>query len=628
MAEVTASTDGIIHVMPEGLANKIAAGEVVQRPASVVKELVENAIDAAAETVTVLIRDAGSELIQVIDDGSGMSAADAMACIQRHATSKIREIDDLERIRTLGFRGEALASIASVSRVELKTKRVGDPVGTLLRVEGGEARAGEPCSTRDGTSIAVRNLFFNVPARRSFLKTPATEFKHIVDVFQSLALSNPGIGFTLIHQDAEVFRLPAAPDAPPMEALRSRIRQLFGADLEEQLVEVREETSYLTVYGFAGHPAQTRRSRGDQFLFVNERYVSSRYLDHAVMSAYADALPEGTYPFYALFLVLDPRHVDVNVHPSKAEVKFDDERGIYGYVRTVVKRALGMADLVPQLEERRLPSYHQPPVRMDVPMERGGEPRPAVGPFGSPSPSPSLPASLTPGDLAERLYAPAHPPAEVGGVLPSAAMPDESEGIIPSSGEGLLWQLHDRYILTQIRSGLMIVDQNAAHERVLYERALAAMESGFGLSQQMLFSPTVHLSAGDFELVKELLPDLKALGFDLQLLSGRSVMICGVPADIGASDADSIIEDVLEQVKENRDQLKLRGRENLARSVARRSAIRPGRRLTSKEMRGLIDLLFTCEMPYTCPDGRPTMVKIATDELDRRFGRSPGGRRS
>lgn len=625
MAEVTAASEGIIAVMPEGLANKIAAGEVVQRPASAVKELVENAIDAGARTITVIIKAAGSELIQVVDDGCGMSPADAVACFQRHATSKIRGIEDLERIRTLGFRGEAMASISSVAQVELRTRRVGDDAGTLVRVQGGTLEPPEPCATREGTSVAIRNLFYNVPARRSFLKTPATEFKHVVDVFQSLALSNPSLGFTLVHQDAEVFRLPELPDAEPAEALRARIRQLFGSDLDENLVELGEETSYLTVRGFAGHPAAAKRSRGEQFLFVNDRYVNSRYLEHAVVSAYGEALAEGTYPFYAIFLSLDPRHVDVNVHPSKAEVKFDDERGIYGFVRTVVKRALGIADLTPQLDTDVLPSYHRSSSRLDFDVGRNTGPRPAVGPFGGGYSSARQ--DLAPGDLAERLYAPSNRHEGATGLLPSAATPDAGAEEAPDTDQGLLWQLHDRYILTQIRSGLMMVDQNAAHERVLYERSLAAMQSGFGLSQQMLFSPTVHLSAGDFELVKELLPDLKALGFDLQMLSGHSVMVRGVPADIGTGDETSIIEDVLEQVKQNRDQLKLRGRENLARSVARRSAIPPGKSLSEKEMRALIDLLFTCEMPYTCPDGRPTMVKISIEELDRRFGRGAGGRR-
>lgn len=620
------ASDGIIRVMPEALANKIAAGEVVQRPASVVKELMENSIDAGAHAVSVIVKQAGSELVQVVDDGCGMSAADAMLCFQRHATSKIRGIEDLERIRTLGFRGEALASIASVSHVELRTKRVGDAAGTLIRAEGGNLHAAAPCATREGTSVAVRNLFYNVPARRSFLKTPATEFRHIVDMFQSLALSNPGIGFSLVHQNAEVFRFPGAEAENPLDALRQRIRQLYGSELGDRLVAVHEMTSYLSVHGFVGEPSSYRRSRGDQFLFVNDRYVNSRYLDHAVTSAFSETLPEGAYPLYALYLTLDPRHVDVNVHPAKAEVKFDDERGVYGFIRAVVKRALGLAESAPQLDGGSLPAYHrssQGGAGLDRwPAHADAAVRPAVG-VGTPGGHASR--GLTPGDLAERLYAPGHVPELDDAVLASSAMPD-AEANTSSSGEGILWQLHDRYILTQIRSGLMIVDQNAAHERVLYERSLAAMESGFGLSQQMLFSHTIELGASDFELVNELLPDLRRLGFDLQPLSGRSVLVCGVPTDVRTGEEASIIEDVLEQVKLNRERLKIRGRENLARSVARRSAIRPGQSLTPKEMRGLIDQLFACEMPYASPDGRPAMIKVSVDELDRRFGRHPVSR--
>jgi len=605
--------------MPEALANKIAAGEVVQRPSSAVKELIENAIDAGATEVSVIVKSAGSELVQVVDDGCGMAREDAVACFLRHATSKIRSIEDLERIRTLGFRGEALASIAAVSQVELRTRRVEDAVGTLVRIDGGSLSTTEPVATAPGTSVAARHLFYNVPARRSFLKTPATEFKHVVDVFQSLALSNPGIGFHLYHQDAEVYRLPAADAATPLERLRFRVQSLLGDELADNLVDVAEETSYLSVQGFVSRPAYHRRSRGEQFLFVNERYVSNRYFEHAILSGYSEALPEGAFPFFALFLSLDPRHVDVNVHPSKAEVKFDDERGVYGFIRAVVRKALGTADLVPQLEDSYLPGYHRAPGEGALARATAGGPAPA-GFAGAGGGSPFH--GLTPGDLAERLYAPGHQEDEEGGILPSGAEPSSAETLEGAPGRGLLWQLHDRYILTQIRSGLMIADQNAAHERVIYEWALNKFENGLGMPQQLLFPQAIDFSSADFELLKEILPELRLLSFDIVLLSGRSVLVRGVPQDIRSGDERSLLEDILEQVKLNRERLRLKGRENLARSVARRSAIRPGQKLTEKEMRELIDRLFECEMPYACPNGRPTMVKISLDELDRRFGRA------
>lgn len=628
--------------MPETLANKIAAGEVVQRPASAAKELIENAIDAGADQVTVVLKEAGSDLIQVVDNGCGMSRSDAVDCFKRHATSKIVSIEDLERIRTLGFRGEALASIAAVARVEMRTKRVTDAAGTCVRIEGGETKEVAPCATQDGTSIAVRHLFYNVPARRNFLKTPATEFKHIVETFQFLALSNPDVGFSLVHDDNEVYRLSSSRDDGFFGSLKHRVRELFGREYADHLVTVEEATSYLTVRGFVSDPEFHRRSRGEQFLFINGRYIKNRSLDHAVMSAFEDLLPDGVYPFYTLFLELDPRHVDVNVHPTKAEVKFDDERGIYAFLKTVVKKALGTAYLMPQVDDgppQRTPAPSRSPetvgsfspgvrppapfsVEGSTPPRPSGEPRPASfapAPFAAPrSPSSPPPVRREPaGDLSEMLYGP----------LPSGtghATTQRAEARVPAADavdDTLLWQLHDQYILTQIRSGLMILDQNAAHERILYERALQTMQSGFGLSQQLLFPQTLEFNPADFELLRELLPDLRALGFDVEPFSGRSVVVRGVPADIRAGDERTVLEDILEQFKTYRERFQLRARENLAKSIARRSAIRPGTRLTTKEMRSLIDQLFQCEMPYACPQGRPTMIKIPIEELEKRFGR-------
>ena len=605
--------------MPEPLANKIAAGEVVQRPASALKELIENAIDAGAETVEVILKDSGSGLIQVVDDGSGMSREDAVACFRRHATSKIASIEDLERIRTLGFRGEALASIASVAQVELRTKRSTDPAGFCVRMEGGEVVAAEPCATRDGTSVAVRNLFYNVPARRNFLKTPATELRHCVETFQLLALSNPHIAFTLHHDDLEMYRVPADREGDWMERLQGRIRSLYDTETASRLAPVEEQTSYLTVRGFVGEPELARKSRGDQFLFVNGRYVRSRSLDHAIFSAYQDLVAEGSYPFFALFLSLDPARVDVNVHPTKAEVKFDDDRGIYNFLKSIVRKGLGSALLTPQVE-----SGNGHPPLANAP--QSFRTRPHGGPwrdaYRADSDDLAVSRSMEPfrttggrtfggetaGDLSERLF------------TGRSQQPGREEHA-QASDDTLLWQLHDAYILTQIRSGLMILDQNAVHERILYERALQNMDSGLGLSQQLLFPETVEFSQADFELLKELMPDLRALGFDLETFSGRSVVVRGVPADIRSGDERTVLEEVLEQYKSNRERVKVGSRENLAKSIARRSAIRPGARLSPKEMRALIDQLFACEMPYACPQGRPTIVKIPIEELEKRFSR-------
>ena len=419
-------------------------------------------------------------------------------------------------------------------------------------------------------------------------------------------------------------------------------------------MRVEETTSYLSVHGFVGRPEVHRRSRGEQYLFVNNRYVKNRYLEHAVATGYQGLLPDGAHPFFALFLTLDPRHTDVNVHPTKAEVKFDDERGVYGFLRAVVKKALGTADLTPQLSgkgsgrpaapegkpaETPWDAAPVPPRSFQASATRWStsfeEDAPAARAMGVPDVSPSRPGGVRPepssrtsaafpGALSEQLYgAPEEstPPAPASGeeVLASGAKPDLDDEAVPD--EPLLWQLHNRFILTQIRSGLMVMDQNAAHERILYEKALGSMDGGMGLSQQLLFPHTLDFNPADHELLKELLPDLRSLGFDIEPFSGRSVAVRGVPADIRAGDERSILENILEQFKTNRDRLQIKARDNLAKSIAQRSAIRRGVRLTVKEMRALIDQLFLCEMPYACPSGRPTMIKIPFEELDKRFGR-------
>lgn len=619
-----AAPDGLVRVLPDSLANKIAAGEVVQRPSSVLKELVENAIDAGASNVHVILRQAGSELVQVIDDGCGMGPADAATCFGRHATSKIADVDDLERIRTLGFRGEALASIAAVAQVELKTKRRSDAAAVCLRIDGGAVVSQEPCAAPEGTSIAVRNLFFNVPARRNFLKTPATEFKHLVETFQFLALSNPEVGFTLTHDGAEVYRL--APSAAGFdEALRARLVALVSERLEGALVAVEEATSYLSVRGFVGRPEVARRSRGEQFFFVNGRTIKSRALEHAVASAYDDLLPKGTYPLFALFLHLDPRHVDVNVHPTKTEVKFDDERGIYGFVRAVVKKALGDADVIPSLGDG-LTDAPGRPIPIPVAMPHGGGDREAQPVY---VPRPVAAGSLQPSRRREAelgFSLPGSLPREDGEPIPSAARPlTEEAGVLeerPDLGESPpVWQLHNRYVVTPIRSGLMLLDQRAAHERILYEQARAALNGGLAGSQQLLFPVTLEFAPADFELLEELLPDLRLLGFDLTPFSGRTVKVEGVPADVQVGRERRILEEVMEQYKAYRDGLQIEGRENLAKSLARRSAIKPGKALSEAEARSLIDQLFACEMPYACPHGRPTIVRISMEELERRFSR-------
>ncbi|HLE57971.1 MAG TPA: DNA mismatch repair endonuclease MutL [Rhodothermia bacterium] len=622
--------EGLIRVLPDTLINKIAAGEVVERPASVAKELIENALDAGAENITLILRKAGRDRIQVVDDGCGMTQSDALLSLRRHATSKISSVEDLHSIRTLGFRGEALASIAAVSQVTLRTRRPEDEVGTLIRVDGGEASPPEPVAAEPGTSVSVQNLFFNVPARRNFLKSNATEFKHLLDTFQLLALSHPEIGFCLLHDEQVLHRLdPPPPEASFEEALATRVAQLYPGKKADALVPVAESTSYLSVRGFVSKPDFNRKTRGDQFLYINRRFIRDRRLDHAVMQAYGEMLPKGAYPFFALFIHLDPQHVDVNVHPTKAEVKFDDDRGIYGFLLAVIRKALGSADLRPQAAFRSSGLYgREDPFPRDSVFSRteGGDgSRGEIGPEDLSKAWAAVRHPWSPQANQKHFFGPdktrpAEPP-EPADTQSGITLIASRFGSEEAAGDTLIWQLHEKYILARIRSGLMIVDQHAAHERILYEKALVAMENGIGMTQQLLFPHSLEFEPGDFELLLELLADLRALGFDIERFGGRSVIIRGVPTDIRVGDERVILEEILDQYREYQSNLRIQGRDNLAKSLACRTAIKTGQRLTYSEMQSLIDQLFQCKMPYACPHGRPTMIRISLQELDRRFGR-------
>ena len=622
-----------IRIMPLSLANKIAAGEVVQRPASAVKELIENAIDAGSSRIDIVLKDAGSTLIQISDDGSGMSENDARMAVKRHATSKIRTVEDLDTIATLGFRGEALASIASVSHVELRTGTDTVQPAVRLRFEGGAEVDARPAPPLKGTVMSVRNLYYNVPARRNFLKRPQTELKHILDAVQVLAMANPAVAFSLEH-DGNMLLTSDAERGDLMDATAARLADLLPIGEPADLIYVAESTSYLSVKGFLGHPDGARRSRGLQFLFVNGRWVKHRYLEHAVHAAYEYLLPEGAFPFFALFLTIDPRHVDVNVHPTKSEVKFDDERGVYGMLRAVVGRALGTTLGSPDFSRAKPLGG----LNMDLSAaaqdehpghgSSGGQSssgHPALDALfgGTSAGSPRPPGSDRVADVSQSLYqglrdqgTPRTETVQAGSASPASA--NTASGL---GEEGLLWQLHDTYILTQILSGLVIIDQQMAHERILYEQAKACLKDGFGLSQQLLFPRTIEFSASEYALLVELLPDLAKLGFDIEAFGANSVIVRGVPADISAGDERSVLDEIVDQYRAFERVEGLEGRENLARSMARRGAVRAGIVLSPREMRSLIDQLFQCESPYVSPDGRPTMIRMSGNELRERFDR-------
>lgn len=645
-----------IHRLSPQLAQKIAAGEVVTRPESVVKELLENSLDAKAQTVTIVLKDAGKALIQIVDDGIGMSRDDAKLCIERHATSKLTSLSDLEQIRTFGFRGEALAAIASVSQFELRTRRRDDELGTLLEVEGGIVRRCESTACDEGTSISIRNIFFNVPARRKFMKSEATEFKHIVDAVTKAALSHPEVRFILISDADCIFDLPA------FRPLPERIEQIFGGRLRNALIPVEQVTPMVHIHGFVSAPSFVKRVRTEQFFFVNNRPVVSRGLSYAVASAYEHLVEKGAFPSSFVFVEIDPARVDVNVHPQKLEVKFEDEKSVIDELRHSLQDALQKATqltrntgaLAPEMTlpdaintgtdiaRMRFPEHAnastvgaEPPAggvsryavdMPPVPSSRsslGGQPaKPAAGPNKVP----------TLGTL-ERLFGAKAPDlfrgneADVPTVIPSRPVQSNEKSSELAAevlkDKPVLWQLHNKYIFSQIKSGLMIVDQHVAHERILYERVLRSLDENAPYSQQLLFPQAIDLLPREMAIVKEVFPELERMGFQLRFFGGSTIVVEGIPADVRSGREDSILREVLEAYEEFGETKILSGRDALAASFACRAAIKSGDKLSQEEMHVLIEQLFQTNMPYVCPHGRPIVIKLAIDELDRRFGRSP-----
>lgn len=612
----------IIQLLPDSVANQIAAGEVVQRPASALKELIENAIDSGTDKIQVLIKDAGKSLIQVIDNGCGMSLTDARMCFERHATSKIRKAEDLFAIRTLGFRGEAMASIAAIAQVELKTRRHEDELGTSIRIEGSEIISQEPVSTMPGTSISVKNLFYNTPARRNFLKGNPVEIRHINDEFQRVALANPDIFFTL-HQDGnEIFHLPKG-------SLKQRIIHLFGNAYNQKLVPVEETTSIIDLKGYIGKPEFAKKTRGEQFFFVNNRFIKDPYLNHAVLNAFEEVLSADSYPLYVLFIDIDPSKIDINVHPTKTEIKYQDEKAIYAIIRSAVKRSLGRYNISPTLDFNQETGFSQmisPKAHEDI-VPPAISFNPDFNPFSSEKNEREIPFLRNSPEERKTitknwgsLYEIVQPEAQQNGLkLDGNRQVEIGSQVFKSIGKQI-FQLHNRFIISQIKSGFMLIDQQAAHERILFERFLEHLESRQGASQQSLFPQTVTLNAVDFELVKELLTDIQALGFQIREFGKNTMVIEGVPADIGTNISElEILEHLLEGFKNNQSALKLNKRDSLARALARNTSIKPGQSLSSEEMNLLIDELFACEMPNTSLSGKPVICTFTLEELLQRF---------
>lgn len=608
-----------IKILPENLANKIAAGEVVQRPESVVKELLENAIDAGAKNIEVIIKQAGKSLIQVCDDGSGMTEDDVKLCIQKHATSKISDYKDLESIKTLGFRGEALSSIAAVSQFEIKTQTSDEEIGTLLKIESENQILIEKTAAQKGTCVSVKNIFYNTPARRKFLKTDATELKHITDTFSKIALSNPDISFRFFNNESLVYDFNTA-------TLEERMKQVFADNILDGVIPVNEETEYISLKGFIGKPSMLTKSKGDQYLFLNKRFVISKQINHAVFNAYENILEKGDYPFFVLFLTIDPERIDVNIHPSKLEVKFDDERDVYHFVLAVIKKSLGMHDLVPSItfddntsiEKLRFDPFNKISKGdfTDRPFFERKERLPVTDReidlvFGS------LTSDIKKSDVMidNRSFFDidvSEENREEKVVESKIKSPEETSFII---------QLHNKYILSQIKSGLMIIDQHVAHERILYEKVLNRLEANMPFSQHLLFPLTIQFDAGNYEVLKELNPLLNRIGFQLKFLAKNNIIVEGVPEDIKSGSEEKILREFIEEYSVNQLEKKLEQRDNIAKSYSCKAAIKAGDKLSEKEMHLLIDQLFATSMPYVCPHGRPIIIKISLEEFDRRFGR-------
>jgi len=601
----------IIQLLPDSIANQIAAGEVVQRPASAVKELMENSIDAGAKTIKLIVKDAGKNLIQVIDDGQGMTATDARMSLERHATSKIRRAEDLFTILTMGFRGEALASIAAVAQVEIKTRPADEELGTLLVVEGSDVKRQEPVACEKGTNICVKNLFYNIPARRNFLKSNPVELKHIIEEFQRLALASPDISFLMLQSDEVVY------DLPPGK-LSQRIVNLFGKSYQEQLAACQEETTMVKLTGYVGKPDFARKTRGEQFLFVNRRFIRSNYLHHAIMNAFEGLLPENSFPFYVLFIEIDPKHIDVNVHPTKTEIKFDDERAVYAVVRSAVRQAIGAHNLTPGLDfdsDVNIISKlnNAPPHSKEVYFDERF--------------STALHRSnhdnwekLFEGEFESKLMKPAETIPPVQTLRFESALNARPESL--PAEEKTLFQLHLRYIVKQVKSGMMIIDQQAAHERILFERFQEQVKHKSAQSQQSLFPQAITFSAPDFALVLEMQKEIEALGFRFEVFGKNTVLINGVPPSLsakGGGHEKEIFEGLIEQFKANQAELAIPIQENLARSLARRSGIKTGQRLSREEMQSLIDSLFACSTSNYTPDGRPTFFIFELGKIESYF---------
>ena len=612
----------LIRLLPDSVANQIAAGEVIQRPASAVKELLENAVDAGATQIKLLIKDAGKTLIQVIDNGSGMSETDARMCFERHATSKIREANDLFSIRTLGFRGEALASIAAIAQVELKTRKIDEEVGTSIIIEGSKVKSQDPVACSQGTTFIIKNLFYNVPARRHFLKSDNVEFRQILEEFQRVALVHPDIEFSLLNNDKPVFQLTKG-------NLRQRIVHIFGSQINGKLLPVEAKTELVSVIGYIGKPETARKTRGEQYFFANGRYIRHPYLHNAVSQAFEDLIPESAIPSYFLYIEVEPSTIDINIHPTKTEVNFQHGQLLYASIRTSVKHALGMFSLSPTIDFDTEPTF-------DFVAPKGYEPKeptitlnPDYNPFRKPQNFLKANAGMIPNRTGwEKMYEGiTNPPAEQKEneenrdfqLIPteenSTASTRLPDGNLYEANK--LFQVQNRFIVANVKSGLLIVDQQKAYERIIFERISSDAEGQAVARQRVLFPQTLQLSAVDTEVINEIMEDLDSLGFEISSLGGGTFIINTVPSKMPSNEIIDFIDGLLEDYKKDRADSAGDQRIKLARIIAGNMAIRTEKALKIEEMQQLIDELFACQVPDVAPDGSKVLKIIQVHEIDK-----------
>lgn len=598
----------IIKLLPDSVANQIAAGEVIQRPASVVKELVENSVDAGAKNIQVIIKDSGKTLIQIVDDGSGMSETDARLSFERHATSKITTALDLFAITTKGFRGEALASIAAVAMVELKTRRAEDETGILIEISGSKVISHEPCSCPVGSSFAVKNLFFNIPARRKFLKSDNTEIRHIVNEFQKIVIAHPDIRFSLYHNDTEIYNLTSG-------NTRQRIIGVFGKQINQDLITLETETSLIKITGYIGKPENARRTYGEQFFFVNNRFMKHPYFHKAVVEAYQNILPVEAIPSYFIFMEADPASIDINIHPTKTEIKFEDERAIWQILMASVREALGRFNIVPSLDFENEALIDIPVMSSTnrMPQQPGIEINTSYNPFDKDDRTPERSGSIDRFEKEnvanwERLYTTLEKQNE---------NPEQFEKI--SETQRKFFQIKNKYIVCPVKSGLMLIDQKRAHERVLYERFIDCLSNDRAVSQVDMFPVTSEVNPSDFYIIKEIEAELELLGFRIKHSGKNKITITGKPAGSESLNPLEMLEILLEDYKTTQEAPTSGAKEKVASAMAGASSIPYGKVLSQNEMENLFDTLFACQSPNYSPKGKPVISILTLEDIDKRF---------